>query len=218
MQPATEHGFFFPPLYFLQWDDPDFVLVVHPSNMQLPCAPCLAQTPRALARGEQPSPLAHFPPSTAVFNATPSCHSVGAATADKAYQGPGVVFPALPFHTDGFVDARVRSAVPKGTMFDAENLGAYLWSAALWISAGHLHSVLATKAAPLQRGRGATFSETLACAVFSAQPLCARPVGAAVDRAGLAAMFLAERVPFAVGDVRAAVHHAHLLLSSPQQL
>lgn len=53
--------------------------------------------------------------------------------------------------------------------------------------------------------------------VFSAQPPCARLGGAAVDRAGFAAMCLAE-LPFASGFVRAATHDAHLPLPSPHLL
>ena len=57
VHPATEHGFF-PPPCFLQYGDARLcALVVHPATLHVPCAPCLAQTPRATARVVQPSSL-----------------------------------------------------------------------------------------------------------------------------------------------------------------
>ena len=40
VQPATEHGLY-PPPCFLQCEDPPCALVVHPSNLHVPRAPCL---------------------------------------------------------------------------------------------------------------------------------------------------------------------------------
>ena len=60
MQPATEHGFWFPPPCFLQCFDPDCTLVVHPSYWHVPRAPCVTHTPRAAARVVQPFVLHTF--------------------------------------------------------------------------------------------------------------------------------------------------------------
>ena len=57
MQPATEHGFFFPPPCLPQCEDPEFALVVHPAYLHVVYAPCLSQTPHAAAREVQPSVL-----------------------------------------------------------------------------------------------------------------------------------------------------------------
>ena len=61
VQSAMEQSsFFFPPPCFLQYGDEDCALVVHPANLHVPYAPCLAQTPRAAARVVQPSSLHTF--------------------------------------------------------------------------------------------------------------------------------------------------------------
>ena len=126
------------------------------------------------------------------------------------------MFLALPSHTDGVVDAGVRCAVSKGAVLDADKPAKDLRGVAVWIGAGQFHRVLAAQATLLHRGRGATFSETLAfCAVFAAQPACVHLGGATIDRAGVAAMLRTGSLSIVVGDVRAAIHYAHLLLPSP---
>ena len=145
-------------------------------------------------------------PTCAMFSAKPSRCSVGAAAFDRARHCLAVVFPALPSHSDGVVGARVQGAVSVGAVLDADKLAEDLRGLAVWIGAGQLHRVLAAQAAFLHRGGGATFSKTHAiCAVFGAQPPCARLGGAAVDRAGLLwAVCSAE--PSGLGFVGATIH------------
>ena len=156
-------------------------------------------------------------PIRAMFRAKPSCFSDAAAAFGRASYCLAVVLQAFSSHSGGVVDARVRCAVSPGAVLDADKLAEDLRGVAVWIGAGQLRRVLEAQAAFLHRGGGATFSKTLAfCAVFAAQPECVRLGGAAVDRAGLAAMCTAE--PLRTDFVRAATHRTHLLFlpsSSP---
>ena len=184
VQPATEHGFFFPPLCLPQYGDPEAALVVHPANLHVPFAPCFSHTPCACARVVQPSSLHTFlavlaaPASSAngtgavvvkradllgaMCSANPSCSRVIAAAFRRARHCLAVVFLALPSHSAGVVDARVRCAVSIGAVLEADKPATDLRGVAVWISAGHLYAVLEAHATlRLSRG-GATFSETLA--------------------------------------------------------
>ena len=106
-------------------------------------------------------------PVGTVFTANSSCCSVGAAALHRARHCLAVVLRALPSHTDGVGGARVRCAVSKGAVLQADKPATDSRGAALWIGAGQLRRVLEAAVTFQLRGGGATFSETLAfCAVF----------------------------------------------------
>ena len=98
----------------------------------------------------------------AMLLANPSCKSDGGAAFHRARHCLAVVFPALPSHRDGVVDARVQGAVSIGAVLDADKLAEDLQAVAVWLGAGQLHRVLGAQATFLHRGGGATFSKTLA--------------------------------------------------------
>ena len=154
----------------------------------------------------------------AMFCAKPACFTNVDAAFGRACHCLAVVFPTLPSNRDGVGDARIRGAVSKGAVLDADELAEDLRGLAVWIGAGQLHRVLAAQAAFLHRGGGATFSKTLAsCAVFVAQPPCVRLGGAAIDRARFAAVLLAE-LSFVCPDARAAIRYAQFPLPLPSPL
>ena len=139
--------------------------------------------------------LAHFPAATAVLFAPASCFGGSGAIVERAVLS-GAVFIAQPacVHLGGAAVDRAWFAA----MFHTELAFATAYARAA-ICYAHLlllppPSTLAPRA------------------VFVAQPACLRLGGAAVDRAGFAAMFHTERAPFQGGDARAAIRHAHLLL------
>ena len=101
-------------------------------------------------------------PFSAMFTAKPSCLSNAAAAFGRARHYLAVVLLALPSHRDGVGNARVRGAVSKGAVLDADKLAKSLRGVAVWIVAGQLHLVLAAQTTFLHRGGGATFSKTLA--------------------------------------------------------
>ena len=101
-------------------------------------------------------------PIGTVLHATPSCCSVGAAAFSRARHCLAVVFRALPSHRDGVGNARVRGAVSKGAVLEADKLAEDLQGVTVWLGAGQLHRVLEAQATFLHRGGGATFSKTLA--------------------------------------------------------
>ena len=101
-------------------------------------------------------------PKCAMFVAKPACSSVGAAAFHRARHCLAVVFLAFSSRTDGVGNARVRGAVSKGAVLDADKLAKDLRGLAVWIGAGKLHRVLAAQATFLNRGDGATFSKTFA--------------------------------------------------------
>ena len=76
------------------------------------------------------------------------------------------MFRALPSHCDCVGKARVRCAVSKGAVLDADKLAGGLRGAAVWIGAGRLRGVLdrvlEAQLTSLLSGGGATFSKTLA--------------------------------------------------------
>ena len=155
-------------------------------------------------------------PIRAMFRAKPLCFSNAAAAFCRACRCLAVVRLALSSHSDGVVDARVRGAVSKGAVLDADKLAIDLRGLAVWVGAGQLRRVLAAQATFLHRGGGATFSKTLAisAAVFPAHPPCFCHGGAAIHRAGVASMYLAE-LAFVHRDARAAIRNAHLPLLLP---
>ena len=61
-------------------------------------------------------------PSSAMFTAKSSCPRIGAAAFHRARHCLAVVFLALPSHSDGLGNARVRGAVSKGAVLDADKL------------------------------------------------------------------------------------------------
>ena len=72
------------------------------------------------------------------------------------------MFRALSSHTDGVGNARVRGAVSKGAVLDADKLATDPRGVAVWIAAGQLRRVLAAQATFHLSGGGTTFSKTLA--------------------------------------------------------
>ena len=155
-------------------------------------------------------------PIGAMFSAKPPCSGNVAAAFGRARHCLAVVFRALAPHSAGVGNARVRCAVSKGAMLDADKLPKDLRRVAVWIGAGQLHRVLAAQASCLRRGGGATFSETLAsCAVFGAHTPCFHVGGAAIDRARfLRTVSTADRLR--MDHVQATIHRTrHLLLAPP---
>ena len=103
--------------------------------------------------------------------------------------------------------ASVVQHASKGAVLDADKLAEDSRGLAGWFGAGQLHRVLLAEVTFLLSRGGATFSKTLAsCAVFGAQPTCYCLRGAAVDRAGLPAVMIAEAS--AGGFVGATAHRA----------
>ena len=94
--------------------------------------------------------------------AYPSRLSDVAAALCRAHHRLAVVLRALPSRTDGVGNARVRGAVSKGTVLEADKPAKDLRSVAVRIGAGQLHRVLAAQASSPHSGGGATFAKTLA--------------------------------------------------------
>ena len=128
--------------------------------------------------------LAHFPATTAmqaapascsnssgavveradsvctVWTADSSCNNIGITAFSRASPFTAVVLLTFPPGSVGVGDARVRCAVAKGTMLEADKIAKHLRSVAGWIRAGQLHCVLAAQATPLLRDRAATTFQT----------------------------------------------------------
>ena len=75
-----------------------------------------------------------------------SCFRDAAAAFSGASHCLAVVLCTFPPGSDGVGNARVRCAVPKGTMLDTDKVAKDLRGVAGWISAGQLHCVLAAQA------------------------------------------------------------------------
>ena len=76
-----------------------------------------------------------------------SCFSVGTAAFNRTSHRLAVVLPAFSPGSVSVGDARVRCAVSKGTMLDADKVAKHLRGVAGRIGAGQLHAVLAAKLA-----------------------------------------------------------------------
>ena len=161
--------------------------------------------------------LAHFPAATAVQAAPASLIDCGGAivegaepfgtmrianafglsdiatTFSRALQCLVVVLPTFTPGSVGVGDARVRCAVPKGTMLDADKVAKHLRSVAGWIGAGQLYRVLEAQATSLLRiGAATTFQTLPKCTMFVAHTFCNRLGGAALRRAWFSAVRVAE--------------------------
>ena len=77
-----------------------------------------------------------------MFTAKTSSFGKAAAALSRARHRLAVVFLALPSHTHGVIDARVRGAVSIGAALEADKPAKDLRGVAVWIGAGQLHRVL----------------------------------------------------------------------------
>ena len=103
-----------------------------------------------------------------------------ATTVSRALWCLAVVLSTFPPCSVGVGDARVRCAVPKGTMLDADKVAKDLRGIAGWISAGQFYCVLAAQATSFYRIRAAIAFQTLPpCTMFYAHAPCFRLGGAA---------------------------------------